>query len=128
MMDSGLVSIYQLTNSAQSGLMPKEVLSPLTEDGETLEWQFESRNISYSRQYAAEGVGQRVDMLIRIEYAPQVKIGMYAILTDYDGQENADGDQYRIDLVSTHTDDFGLKVTDLTLYRLDELYELATET
>ena len=35
------------------------------------------------------------------------------------------GDQYRIDNVQHLLDDDGLKVTDLTLSRMDELYEIA---
>jgi hypothetical protein len=65
-------------------------------------------------------------MLIRIWRCP-VRIGMYAVLTDYEGQENPDGDQYRIDNVSNNTDENGLKITDLTLYRMDQLYEVFTE-
>lgn len=126
MMDDGLCIICNLENDAESGDMPHDVLKPL-KDGENIaEWQFESRKIGYNRQYEAKGVSERVDMLIRIWQAP-VRIGMYAILSEYEGQENPEGDQYRIDNVQPLTDDDRLKVTDLTLYRLDELYEVSTE-
>lgn len=127
MRDAGIVTICRLKNTASSGLMPNDTLEPLTESGEILTWQYEDRIVGYSRQYAAHGVGERVDKLIRIWDAPMVRIGMYAVLTDYDGQENESGDQYRIDNVQALTDTDGLKVTDLTLYRLDKLYEIATE-
>lgn len=127
MRDAGIVKIYKLTNTAESGLMPKDRLTPLKIDDIELDWQFEERVVGYNRQYTAHGVGERVDKLIRIEDAPMIRIGMYAVLTDYDGQENPDGDQYRIDNVQSLKDDDGLKATDLTLYRLDELYEITAE-
>lgn len=126
MKDAGIVTICKLINIAESGLKPKEVLTPITYNDEPLSWQYEDRIIGYNRQYTAMGVGARVDKLIRIWDAPQVRIGMYAVLTDYDGQENESGDQYRIDNITPLTDEYGLKVTDLTLYRLDDLYELTT--
>lgn len=106
--------------------MPSMKLVPLEYEGEKLTWGFENRVVGMTRQYQAKGVSERVDMLIRIWHAP-VRIGMYAVLTDYDDQENPEGDQYRIDNVQQLTDDNGLKVTDLTLYRMDELYEVANE-
>lgn len=126
MKDAGIVTICKLTNTAASGLMPKEELVPLEYEGEVLTWRFEDRFIGYSRQYEAKGVGERIDKLIRIWNAPQVRIGYYAVLTDYEGQENENGDQYRIDNVQPQIDENGLKVTDITLYRLDELYDIAT--
>ncbi len=126
MKDAGIVTICKLTNTAASGLMPKEELIPLEYEGEILTWRFEDRFIGYSRQYEAKGVGERIDKLIRIWNAPQVRIGYYAVLTDYEGQENENGDQYRIDNVQPQIDENGLKVTDITLYRLDELYDIAT--
>lgn len=127
MKDAGIVTICKLENIAPQGDMPREMLVPLKdEDENVLTWQFEERVIGFSRQYNAKSVEERVDMLIRIWRCP-VRIGMYAVLTDYEGQENPDGDQYRIDNVSNNVDENGLKITDLTLYRMDELYEVLTE-
>lgn len=125
MMNDGLVVLCNLKNLAEPGDMPNEALVPLTEDDEALEWSFEDRVIGYNRQYVAKGVSERVDMLIRIWRAP-ARIGMYAVLTDYEGQENPKGDQYRIDNVQQLLNEDGLKVTDLTLYRLDQLYEVSS--
>ena len=127
MKDAGIVTICKLENIAPHGDMPREMLVPLKDEDENiLTWQFEERVIGFSRQYNAKSVEERVDMLIRIWRCP-VRIGMYAVLTDYEGQENPDGDQYRIDNVSNNVDENGLKITDLTLYRMDELYEVLTE-
>lgn len=119
MKDAGLVTICTLDDMAEPGNMPDEQLNPLSQH------YFEERSVGYNRQYAAMGVNERVDMLIRIWREPTVRIGMYALLTEYEGQVNENGDQYRIDNVQHLLDDDGLKVTDLTLYRMDELYEVS---
>lgn len=118
MKDAGIVTICKLTDSAAAGDMPKEFLDPQSKS------YFEERSVGYNRQYAAMGVNERVDMLIRIWRDASIRVGMYAVLTDYEGQQNEDGDQYRINNVQQLLDDDGLKVTDLTLYRMDELYEV----
>ena len=124
MMNAGIVTICTLEDTAEHGNMPKPKLVPLIYDDEELSWQFEERTVGMNRQYQAKGVSERVDMLIRIWRAP-VRIGMYAVLTDYEGQENPEGDQYRIDNVQQLLDDYGLKVTDLTLYRLEDQYAVS---
>jgi hypothetical protein len=118
MKDAGIVNICDLINEAADGEMPKEKLQKLRAH------LFEERIIGYGRQYAAKGVNERVDMQIRVWRDAQVHIGQYALLSDYEGQVNPDGDQYRIDNVQQVLDSNGLKVTDLTLYRMDELYEV----
>lgn len=123
MMDAGIVTVCTLEDTAEPGNMPKPKLVPLVYEDEELTWGFEERTVGLNRQYQAKGVSERVDMLIRIWRAP-VRIGMYAVLTDYEGQENPEGDQYRIDNVQQILDANGLKVTDLTLYRMEELYEV----
>lgn len=126
MKDAGICTIYALENTAAQGDKPKERLAPQTDStGNELVYQFEERVVGYGRQYEAKGVNERVDMLIRIWRCP-VRIGMYAVLTDYEGQQNENGDQYRIDNVQHLLDEHGLKVTDLTLYRVDQLYEVLT--
>lgn len=124
MKDAGIITIYTLTNTADAGDMPKDRLTAATDSsGNVLTYQFEEKVVGYGRQYEAKGVNERVDMLVRIWRAP-VRIGMYAVLTQYEGQEDPDGDQYRIDNVQNLLDDDNLKVTDLTLYRLDKKYEI----
>lgn len=122
MMDAGTVTICTLVNTAGEGDRPKYKLV------RGRSHFFEERVVGYGRQYEAKGVNERVDMLIRIWRDASVRIGMYALLTDYEGQENEQGDQYRIDNVQGVLDGDGLKVTDMTLYRLDELYETIADT
>ena len=82
MFDSGTIKICSLTNQAENGLMPKEVLAV-----ESKHW-FEMRTIGINRQYLAKGVNERVDLLVRIPRNDKVQIGQYAVL--------GNGEQFRI--------------------------------
>lgn len=110
--DAGSVTICRLENKAETGEMPKERLVPLVSH------DYGERAVGYGRQYAAKGVNEQVDLLIRFWQDRGVRIGMYAVI---------DGDQYRIDNVQHLYDDDGLKVTDLSLRRLEKLYDVSAE-
>lgn len=110
--DDGILQICTLKNKAESGEMPKEALVPGKEHF------YGERTVGYGRQYAAKGVNEQVDMLVRIWQDRSIRIGMYVLV---------DGDQYRIDNVQHLYDDDGLRVTDLTLQRLEELYDVSGE-
>ena len=110
-MDSGTCRIYTVTDAAENGEMP----NPTLHEYGDYEWAFEDRMISYSRQYAAMGVDQQIDRIIRIWRTP-VRIGDVVVIGD---------EQYRIDNVQPTLDDDGLKVVDLTLRRLEANYDIA---
>ena len=110
MMDSGTCRIYTVTDSAENGEMP----NPTLHEYGDYEWAFEDRMISYSRQYAAMGVDQQIDRIIRIWRTP-VRIGDVVVIGD---------EQYRIDNVQPTLDDDSLQVTDLTLRRLEANYDI----
>lgn len=116
MMDAGHIAVCNLINTGEAGQMPVEKLSKVTEA------DFEERAIGMSRQYAAKGVNESIDLLARIWRDPSVRIGMYALVTksDYDGQ-------YRITNVQHLLDDDNLKVTDITCERLNRNYEVNAE-
>ena len=111
MMDSGTCRIYTVTDAAGNGEMP----NPTLHEYGDYEWSFEDRMISYSRQYAAMGVDQQIDRIIRIWRTP-VRIGNVVVIGD---------EQYRIDNVQPTLDDDSLQVVDLTLRRLEENYDIA---
>jgi len=117
MFDAGLVTICDLQNTAAPGRMPVQKLVSVTSA------YFGERMVGYNRYYAAQGVNQQIDLLIRIWRCPAVKIGMYAVLS----MSENDG-QYRITNVQHILDEDGLKVTDLTLSRLEDNYAVAAET
>ena len=110
-MDSGTCRIYTVTDAAENGEMP----APTLHEYGDYEWSFEDRMISYSRQYAAMGVDQQIDRIIRIWRTP-VRIGDVVVI---------EGEQYRIDNVQPTLDDDSLQVVDLTLRRLEENYDIA---
>ena len=111
MMDSGTCRIYTVTDAAENGEMP----APTLHEYGDYEWSFEDRMISYSRQYAAMGVDQQIDRIIRTWRTP-VRIGDVVVI---------EGEQYRSDNVQPTLDDDSLQVTDLTLRRLEENYDIA---
>lgn len=112
--DSGLVTVCTLQNTAAPGSMPHEALIPV------LSAYYGERTVGYGRFYQAQGVNEQVDMLIRIWRSTAARIGMYAVLS----QSENDG-QYRITNVQQMLDEDGLKVTDLSLQRMDDLYEIS---
>lgn len=114
MRDAGLCTVCTLSNTAEAGAMPVMVLSPVLSD------YFGERTVGYNRYYAALGVNEQIDLLIRIGRTTEARIGMYAVLSY---SEN-DG-QYRITNVQQLLGEDGLKCTDLTLSRMDELYEIS---
>lgn len=113
MLDAGYVTICRLTNQSEPGDMPHERLLALAE-----QW-YEERRIGYGRLYAAKGVNEQIDMLIRI-WREDVRpaIGMYAVICE---------DQYMITAVNPTEDNDGLPVYELTLTRLDDNYDVERE-
>lgn len=114
MMDAGHISVCELQDVGEGGLMADMRLVQVTEA------DFEERTFGMQRQYAAKGVNEQVDALVRIWRDTAVRIGMYGDVTssDYDGQ-------YRITDVRHQLNDDGLKVTDITLMRMGENYDVA---
>ena len=113
LLDSGQLTLCTAKDVSKPGAMP--VYQLITGNVHL----YGERTIGYGRQYAAMGVNEQVDLLARIWQDRSARIGMYALI----GEE-----QYRINNVQHLTDEEGLKVTDLTLRRLDDLYDIAAET
>lgn len=110
MKDGGILYICELLNIADNGEMPVQMLIK-----KQRHW-FEQRVIGLSRQYQAKGVNEQVDMVVRIHYDNRIRIGEFAML--------GDGSQYRIDNVTPVYDDDGLRLTELTLSRLERFYDV----
>lgn len=111
-MDDGLLEIYSLADVSEPGNMPDNQLVLLSNSF------FGDRTVGYNRQYAAKSVNEQVDRLARIWRDDSVHIGMIAVI---------EGEQYRIDNVQHLYDDDGLKVTDLTLAKLEGYYDVGGE-
>ena len=112
--DAGILTICSVHTAEASGSMAKEKLRPVCQH------YYGERTVGYGRQYAAKGVSEQIDLLAEIWEDRTVRIGMYA-KTDA-------GEQYRIDNVQHKLDEDGLRVTWLTLRRLDDLYDIAEDT
>ncbi len=117
LLDSGILALYKLKNTAENGRMPVQKLVMYDEA------YFGERTVGYNRLYAAKGVNQQIDKLVRIWRNEAVEAGDYTILDP--SEENPK--QYRIDAVQQLYDDDGLKVTDLTLVRLEKNYDVLSE-
>ena len=110
-LDSGTLEVFELQECAAQGRKPKKIIRPSFEP-----CFYGELNVGYKRQYAAMGVSQQVDKLVRIWQNRSIAIGMVAVLDD--------GQQYRIDLVQHLNDETGEPVTHLTLRRLGGLYDV----
>ena len=111
LLDAGTLTLCTLKQESKPGAMPIQSLVP----GETC--FYGERTVGYNRQYAAMGVNERIDMIARIWQNRAARAGMYALLDN--------GEQYRITFAQQLQDDDGLRVTDLTLERLDKLYDVS---
>ena len=94
LLDSGILELYKLVNTAPNGNMPNEQLVYVDSAC------YGERTVGYNRQYAAKAVNESVDKLIRIWRDESISAGMYVLLED----EN----QYQIDMVQHLLDDDGL--------------------
>lgn len=111
-LDGGILTICELVNTAEAGAMPAWQLKPRSRH------YYGERTVGYGRQYAAKGVNEQVDILVRVWRDKNIRIGMYAIV----GNE-----QYRLNNVQHLLDEDGLQITDLSLQRLGENYDIARE-
>lgn len=109
--DAGTFWLCKLENVAETGYMPVQKLVKVNR------YWYANKTISYSRQYAAKGVNESIDMYIRVQGGNDIRAGMFLIL--------GNGDQMRVDYVSHVLGDTNsLKYTDITLARLDKFYDV----
>lgn len=108
MRDSGILTIYSLTNTAEPGLMPAEKLVKICEA------YYMEQTIGVTRAYAAMSANQQIDKLVRCFNTALSVNAEYAVLEG--------GDQYRITLKQVRGDD-----VDLTLERLEDYLDVSTE-
>lgn len=106
-MESGMMKIYALENTAEPGLKPAEKLV------EICTAYFEEKTVGITRAYAAMSAKQRIDKLVRAFNATLPDSAEYAILED--------GRQYRIALKQNIGDS-----VDLTLERLEDYLDVDT--
>lgn len=108
----GILTICTYRNTAPSGAMPVEQLVPQCVA------YYRKRTVGYNRLYAALGASQQIDMLVRVSYTcpPESGEQWYVVF--------GDGTQYRVDAVQEIIEEGCI---DLTLVRLEALYDVAAE-
>ena len=111
MRDEGLLTFYNLRNTASAGAKPKEQLVNLGVDA-----YYENRTIGVQRQNLAKGGDYRLDRLVRCYNTIVPEDAKYVILED--------SKQYRIGEINLIVDEDGV---DLALERLENLYEVLDE-
>ena len=113
-LDSGTMYICQLRNIGEAGHMPKEVLFPINKH-----W-YQERTIGMSRQYQAQGVNERVDLLAYVHYDPKIRAGMYIVIGD-----RMLGEQMVIRQVSSVIEEnTNIRYTSLSAQRLDKNFDV----
>lgn len=110
----GILWICTLQNVAEAGYMPVDKLVP------TEEAYYRKRTVGYNRMYAALGANKSIDMLVRCfnisvpEYARE----LYVVFPDDNSV------QYRVSMIQEIVDEGAV---DLTLERMEDLYDVITE-
>lgn len=98
--NSGVVTVYSVTDSARPGYQPVEQLTP------KITLRYEERRLGIQRYYDAMQNQIQVERVIRVQRAGQI--------TNQDVAETEDGRRYRIDLVQS-VDNVWPPSLDLTL-------------
>lgn len=107
--DDGIVTIYDVTNTAANGLMPE------LQKTRHSDHFFEYRTVGYGRYYEAQGVNMQVDLICRIWEDRTIKNNMIALIGN---------DYFRVIQIQHLFDDDNLRVTDLSLQRISDIEEV----
>jgi hypothetical protein len=109
LLNDGIVTICTLENISIPGKMPKEALKKQFREF------YGVKTAGVTRYYAGKQAGDLIELLIEIQRRDISPTGFYAVIGD---------SQYRISQVQQIESD-GLKMTDLSLVRLGENYDVA---
>lgn len=110
MRDAGILTLYNLINTASPGDMPIEKLQKVGEA------YYAERTVGYNRIYAAMGADERIDMVVRCYNTDVPYSAKYVVLED--------GNQYQISIKQKIVDE---DATDLTLVRMEIYYDVLDE-
>jgi hypothetical protein len=110
MFDDGTCNIYKISNTAEAGNMPKQELVYFASH-----W-YEEKTIGVTRFYAALKGEVKLDILIRIWQDKEIESSHICIIDEV---------QFRIAQVQHTKNEDGLDVTDLSLERVGDFYDLS---
>lgn len=108
MRDEGILTFYNLINTALPGAKPKEKLKEIG-----LIAYYANKTIGFNRLYAAKGANYKLDKLVRAYATELPESAKYVILED--------GRQYRIADINAIVDEDAI---DLSLERLNKNFEV----
>lgn len=115
--DDGIVGVYELTQDKTPGDMPVDGMS-LYEN-----FCFGYETLGINRYYTAMQANQIIESVVDIPGWIPIKANRHiAIIADADGAIDGDCDQYRIRMVQPTVDEYGLRMTRLSLERIGDKY------
>lgn len=112
--DDGILTIYKTENIAEPGAKP--VIGLVQKD----QYYFSFGDIGITRYYTAMQAKQQIEQVVNIPGWGDVSTLDICVLED--------GRQYRIVMRQPTHDDDGLRITRLSLERMDESYAVKTES
>ena len=119
--DDGIVGIYELTETIVPGKQPKKGLSLK----ERFHYCYETLGIN--RYYTALQANQQIEAVLSIPGWNTIKANTHvAIMADEDGVIDSNSVQYRIVMTQPTTDEYGLRITRLSLERIGDKYAVLT--
>lgn len=115
--DDGIVGVYEITEVTVPGKEPKDVLN-LSE-----RFYFGYDTLGINRYYTALQANQEISAVINIPGWIPIQANKHiAIIADEDGAITSSSPQYRIVMVQPMTEEFGLRITKLSLERIGDGY------
>lgn len=119
--DDGVIGVYELTQEKVPGKKPTEGLQ------EKERFAFSYETLGINRYYTALQANQKVESVVRIPGWHEITANMHiAVIADADGTIDASCAQYRIVMVQPSIDEYGLRITRLSLERIGENYAVFT--
>lgn len=112
--DDGILTICETVQVAGNGLKPRLKLS------ERESFYFGYDVLGINRYYTALRANVQIDAVVNIPGWHEIDSRDIAVLED--------GKQYRLSLIQPQLDEDGLRITKLSLSRITENYEYASET
>lgn len=111
--DDGILTIYSVENIAEPGMMPVAVLT------EKAKYYYGFDTLGYNRFYTALQAQQQIESVVNIPGWGNI------LATDICALD--DGSQFRIVMRQPTHDEDGLRITKLSLERMEEQYAVKTE-
>lgn len=113
LLNDGIVTLCKLTDVSEEGAMPSLKLVPQNRA------YYGLKTAGVTRVYLAKEMGNRLDMLIEIPRQEITAADYYCMIN---------GEQFRILQVQPVLNEDGLKMADLALQRLEEVYNVAADS